>query len=169
MYLYDWSEWLNEQMDMALNPQKEKEEKDVIEVGDTVKLVRIDTTNTVYVSDMVNYLQCVGKVRRFWNKRHILASFEEDALNYMYPVEWLELVEKAKKPLNCKVVCIETSIVSSVVWNPGKVYPLKDGIIYTQKIIDDGSLVPFSDRKFYSIEDLNNATWCKFIEFKGEN
>lgn len=137
------------------------------EIGDKVKIVRLDTTRTDYVSDLKKYLGCVGTIRATQIIRsELMVEFDSGASWYFYP-EWLELVAKKKKGWTGKVVCTEVNYPCANFFEIGKVYEVKNGYLI------DRTGTPYDNVHSYnSAADLiqyfeKNSNYYRFVEFKG--
>ena len=140
------------------------------EIGDKVRMVVLDSRDNVYIPQLDRYMREIGKIKEIrsreanHNIKDCKVQFSDDW--WWVNSEWLELVEKAnkKKYYNGKAVCVyypsdDPSLTSFTV---GKVYPVKDGIIY------DNDSDPYNANRFESIDEFNKChSIAKFIEFKG--
>lgn len=135
------------------------------EIGDTVKLVALDSREGIYTPNLLKYMECTGIIRyRSVPDNYIKVEFKDDL--WYVKEEWLELVEKVnkKKYYNGKVICVSypSDNPSLTSFTVGKVYPVKDGIIY------DNDFDPYNANPFESIDEFNRCrSIAKFIEFKG--
>lgn len=137
------------------------------EVGDKVKVVRLDTTRTDYVSDLKKYLGCVGTIR----DTQIIGSelrveFDNGASWWFYP-DWLELVEKKQKGWTGKVVCTKVNYPCANYFEIGKVYEVIAG-----RLIDETGTPYDNEYSYISAAALikyfeERSDFYRFIEFKG--
>jgi len=139
------------------------------EIGDKVKVVKLDVTEPDYVSDLNQYLGCTGIVRdtQFFGSE-LLVKFDDGNSWYFYP-DWLELVEKKKKGWTGRIVvagrlydnfpsCEEPPVET------GKVYRVING----QIILDHGKrIIPKNNETFDDICRYMSGHQVSIIEFKG--
>ena len=136
------------------------------EVGDKVKLVRLDVKDRLYVSSMNKFLGETMTVTRCEQCRdHLDIQLKESTL--WFNPEWFELVEKKRKGWTGQVVCTSTTYPFFDFFTPGKVYDVKYGYLI------DKTGTPYMPLQFNSANDLINYfetnTNYRFIEFKGFN
>lgn len=141
--------------------EEEKKMADKFEVGDKVRIVKLDVTGDLCVRNaMKKALGEFGVVRPRLNGGTSVAEAvfveTEDGNSYFYMPEWLELVEKAKKPWNGKVICVDSR---NRYFTIGKIYEVKKGELY------DDSKTPFTHFLYYNCP--TNAPGAYFVEFKG--
>lgn len=141
---------------------------DKFEVGDKVKVVRLDVTKPDYVSALNQYLGRTGTIRgtQFFGSE-LLVEFDNGSSYYFYP-EWLELVEKKKKGWSGKIVIVSTAqpplFPGKYQCEPGNVYTVKDGSI---QVLPWYSVTPLRNFTFEDIQDWFSRRAVNVIEFKG--
>lgn len=139
------------------------------EIGDKVKVVRLDTTKTDYVPELNAYLGRTGIIRDTQKLgSELRVEFDNGNTWWFYP-EWLELVEKKKKGWAGKIVvagrlydhfpsCEEPHVET------GKVYSVNNG----QIILDHGRrIIPKNNETFDDIRRWMSGHQVSVIEFKG--
>lgn len=140
------------------------------EIGDIVKVVKLDCKWNNWVNDLAKYIGKTGKIKRYDICGEITygVQFEDDW--WHFPEDWLELVEKAEKYWTGKVVCIDTE--SEDYFVKGKVYKVKNGRIFGENHVEIQKVCtgPITELR------LGDIFWCsslpsvfstKFVEFKG--
>jgi len=138
------------------------------EIGDKVKLIRLDTKGRLYVTMMNEFLGQTMTVARCERCHGHLDVRLEEAHLWFNP-EWLELVEKKKKGWTGQVVCTEVHDPCLNCFELGKVYDVKNGLLI------DRTGTPYSDTvRYNSAVDLIQRfekynEYYRFIEFKGFN
>lgn len=137
------------------------------EIGDKVKVVRLDTTKNDYVSDLNQYLGCAGTIcKTQYTGSELLVEFDSGNSWWFYP-DWLELVEKKKKGWSGKIVVIDAPKLPPFDlcrYEPGKVYTVKDGRIEVEHWL---SKIPMKNAAFEDIRDWFSRRAVNVIEFKG--
>ena len=133
------------------------------EIGDTVKLVRLDIKDRLYVSSMNKFLGETMTVTRCEQCRdHLDIQLKESTL--WFNPEWFELVEKKKKGWTGQVVCTSSTCSFMEYFTPGKVYDVKNGLLI------DETGTPYKSIRFNSVNDIiDYFITYRFIEFKGFN
>ena len=139
------------------------------EIGDEVKVVRLDTSKNDYVPELNVYLGCTGIIQnRQFSGSELLVKFDNGHSWYFYP-EWLELAEKKKKGWTGRIVvagrlydyfpsCEEPPVET------GKVYRVING----QIILDHGKrIIPKNNETFDDIRRWMSGHQVSIIEFKG--
>lgn len=139
------------------------------EVGDKVKIDRMDTHWSGYQPYMRFELGDIGKIVGVTENgiRLDLSESGMASLTLTVPCDWLGLVEKGKKLYNGKVICTKfkpNDKYHIVKFTPGKVYTIKDGVLF-----DDAPPCPYL-RDICSLDDIRTRNYVDvdFIEFKGE-
>ena len=135
-------------------------------VGDKVRVVKYTMYNDCYINDVMKKIfgEVITVKYDCWSDR-VMCSFGIDGESYTFTFlnEWLELAEKAKKPWNGKVICVESE---SMFFTKGKIYNVINGKLY------DDSQTPYShELTECPNEAISQVTICpvaNFIEFKGE-
>lgn len=139
------------------------------EVGDKVKLTRLDVTNYLYVPSMNKYLGQIGTIRSRTCPEYIEVNFG-DVYTFSYPVDWFELVEKHPDYWNGRFIVVGECSTRS--WlHPrmqpvtiGKVYELKDGKV----TLDDGRVIKnYNYKTFDAFASCLRDFGVRVIEFKG--
>ena len=136
------------------------------EIGDKVKIVRMDTTRTDYVSDLNKYLGCVGTICATQIIGSELRVEFDNGASWWFYQDWLELVEKKQKGWTGKVVCTKVDYPCGNYFEIGKVYEVKNGLLI------DKTGTSYTSTRYDSAADLikyfekNNQVYC-FVEFKG--
>ena len=140
------------------------------EVGDKVKLVRLDIHDRLYVPMMNRFLGETMTITQFYKHCDFLdVSFEETTL--WFNTDWLELVKKHKPEYwNGKFIVVGECSTKS--WlHPrmqpvtiGKVYELKDGKV----TLDDGRVIQnYNYKTFDAFASRLREFGVRIIEFKG--
>lgn len=133
------------------------------EVGDKVKLVRLDIKDRLYVSKMNEFLGKTMTVTHYYIGRGFLDIRVKES-NLWFNADWLELVENKKKGWTGQVVCTSIAYPCFEFFTPGKVYDVNDGLL-----IDDTG-TPYEPIRFNSVNDIiDYFITYRFIEFKGFN
>ena len=137
------------------------------EIDDKVKVVRLDTTRTDYVSDLNKYLGCVGIIRAMQIiGKELCVEFDNGASWWFCP-DWLELVKKKQKGWTGKVVCTEVYFPCMNYFEIGKVYEVKNGLLIDKTGTPYDSVHPYDSAAdlIQNFEKYNK--YYRFIEFKG--
>ena len=139
------------------------------EIGDKVKLTKLDTTNFWYVPSMNEYLGQIGTIKG----NNISGSIDvifNDKYIFSYPANWFELVEKHKAYWNGQFVVVGECQTKSLIhpkMQPvtiGKVYELKDGKV----TLDDGRVIQnYHYKNFDDFAARLRDFGVRIIEFKG--
>lgn len=137
------------------------------EIGDKVKLVRLDVKDRLYVKMMNEFLGKKMTVRKCTMYNDFLdVGVKEN--NLWFNADWLELVEKKKNGWTGQVVCVAITCHCGEYFTPGKVYNVKDGYLI------DKTGAPYTPTLFNSVNSLiayfeTPPRPYRFIEFKGFN
>lgn len=140
------------------------------EVGDKVRLMKLDVTNYLYVPSMNEYLGQIGTIKGNNISGSIDVNFN-DKYVFSYPANWFELVEKHKSNYwNGKFIVVGECSTKS--WlHPkmqpvtiGKVYELKDGKV----MLDNGRIIQnYNYKTFDDFASRLRDFGVRIIEFKG--
>ena len=138
------------------------------EIGDKVKVVRLDVTKPDYVSDLNRYLGCTGTINdKQFSGNELLVEFDNGNSWYFYP-EWLELVEKKKNGWSGKIVIVNAPkrpvFFDEHPYKPGNVYTVKNGTIQVFPWLNK---TPSQNSTFEDIRDWFSWRVVNVIEFKG--
>lgn len=138
------------------------------EIGDKVKVVRMDMTQPDYVSDLNQYLGCTGIIRdTYFFGNELLIKFDDGNSWWFYP-DWLELVEKKRKGWTGKIVIVNAPkqpvFFDEYPYKPGNVYTVKDGTIQVFPWLHK---TPSQNGTFEDIRDWFSMRSVNVIEFKG--
>lgn len=141
------------------------------EVGDKVKIIRMDTKWSAYQKWLNKYIGKIGEIV----KNESLVSDDDpyhdveflDGQVFSMKDEWLELVEKKKKEYwNGKMIC---TLSEGLYFTKGKIYDVRNGIMfddsgtgYNMYGYDDGYSNPEEITK-----SAHEDGHYEFIEFKG--
>lgn len=148
---------------------KEEKKMSKFEVGDTVKVVKLDYNWWSWVPQLAQYIGKTGKIKRPLNdcdEAIYTVDFNNDS--WCFPKDWLELVEKSSKYWTGKVVCIQSEPYYK--FEVGKVYEVKDGRFMgpsctNQNVIEEQCCC------VTGVDNLNERYGygdpIKFVEFKG--
>ena len=134
------------------------------EVGDNVKIVRMDVNWYAYAPRMRYILGEVGFIVECNCPVGNPCIKFADGNEFYVPDGWFELVEKAKKGWTGKVICTEVDAPCYDMFEVGKVYDVIDG-----KLISCNSKpYPSNHWTFTSAENIDERVrHYGFIEFKG--
>lgn len=140
------------------------------EVGDKVKVYKVDAHCEQYANDALPHFNKPCEIIAInVNNTMCLRPTENWPFAFTVPTDWVEHVKQEVQPLyNGKVICTKFTphtFYKSVVFTPGKVYTIKDGVL-----LDDEPPCPYLMR-ITSLDYIreNNYVDVDFIEFKGEN
>lgn len=139
------------------------------EVGDKVRLTRLDTTNHLYVSRMNGCLGQIGTVRGNTISGNVDVTFD-GIYTFCYPANWFVLVKKHETYWNGQFVVVGECQTKSLLhpkMQPvtiGKVYELKDGKV----TLDDLSIIQnYHYKSFDDFAARLREFGVRIIEFKG--
>lgn len=142
---------------------------DYFEIGDKVRVVKLDWNWSEWAPELSNYIGKTGVI--VVNCRdHVGIEFDDETGRWYFCKNWLELVEKAEKYWTGKVVCVDTE--SEEYFVVGKAYMVKDGKIFGENHCEIQTCYTEPITKL----NLGDISWCpllpnvfstKFIEYKG--
>lgn len=140
-----------------------------IEIGDKVKIVKLDCNWSKWTPELSNYIGKTGVIVVNCCD-YVGIDFGDETGRWYFHNNWLELVEKAKKYWSGKVVCVDTE--SEDYFVKGKVYKVKDGRIFGENHFELFNCCTDPITELH----LGDISWCpllpnvfstKFIEYKG--
>ena len=141
------------------------------EIGDKVKLTKLDMKYSLHVPGMNKYLGQIGTVKSNEGLDAVTVDFNDGLLSFIYPDEWLELIEKNKPYYwNGKFIVVGECSTKSWIYPKmqpvtiGKVYELKDGKV----TLDDGRVIQnYNYTAFNAFASRLRDFGVRIIEFMG--
>lgn len=141
----------------ACKIEEEKKMANKFEVGDKVHFCYLDAHNELFQPELTDVFDQEGIIVAIDGDYSLAVKFEKRT--FELNVDWIELVEKAKKPWNGKVVCVDSH---SNFFTKGKIYEVKTGYLY-----DDSKTPYFAGNRYYDCPNHTLTYSAEFIEFKG--
>ena len=131
------------------------------EIGDKVKIIRMDTRWYNYVPDLTKYLGITGIVKES-SPKQVRVEFD-DGDSWWFDSDWL----KNQKGWTGKIIVVgvkPNAYYTPSHFTPGQVYTVEDGHI---KITPYHSITPYLASTFEDIWNWFRGRCIEVLEFKG--
>lgn len=147
--------------------KEEERNMDYFEIGDKVKVVKLDCNWSKWAPELSNYIGKTGVIMVNCCD-YVGIDFGDETGRWYLCKNWLELVEKSSKYWTGKVICIQAKPYHK--FEVGKVYEVKDGRFMgpsctNQTVIEEQCCC------VTGVDNLNERYGygdpIKFVEFKG--